>query len=126
MKKRGGLRVNGGREAYLLLALEHLLDGLGAERLGALERHAEGAVPDELRGDTEGARDTEQDGVERLLLEAVVGEEDTRVGVDVGPAGGEEAGSADESPGRDHERKEGATNGFLALPALRRMSGTSV
>lgn len=55
------------------------------ERLGALEGHAEGAVPDELGGDTEGARDTEEDGVEVLLVEAVVGEEDTGVGVDVGP-----------------------------------------
>lgn len=57
----------------------------GRERLGALEGHAEGAVPDELGGDTEGARDTEQDGVVVLLVEAVVGEEDTGVGVDVGP-----------------------------------------
>jgi hypothetical protein len=58
---------------------------LRRERLGALEGHAEGTVPDELGRDTEGTRDTEEDGVEVLLVEAVVGEEDTRVSVDVGP-----------------------------------------
>jgi hypothetical protein len=68
-----------------LFALEHLLDGGGGVRLGPLEGHAEGSVPDELGDDTEGSRDTEQDGVEVLLVEAVVGEEDTRVGVDIGP-----------------------------------------
>lgn len=80
-RRRGGLGV----VARCLLALEHLLDVGSRERLGALEGHAEGTVPDELGGDTEGTRDTEEDGVEVLLVEAVVGEEDTRVGVDVGP-----------------------------------------
>jgi hypothetical protein len=68
-----------------LLALEHLLDGSGRVRLGSLEGHTESSVPDELRDDTEGSGDTEQDGVEVLLVETVVGEEDTGVGVDVGP-----------------------------------------
>lgn len=71
-------------------------------RLGPLEGHAESSVPDELSGDTERSRDTEQDGVEVLLVEAValgvvshlplrvdgddlLGEEDTGVGVHVGP-----------------------------------------
>lgn len=58
---------------------------LGRVRLGALEGHAEGTVPDELRGNTKGTRNTEEDGVEVLLVETVVGEEDTRVGVDIGP-----------------------------------------
>lgn len=80
-----GLGVARGRRETDLLALEHLLDVGSRERLGALEGHAEGTVPDELRGDTEGARDTEQDGVEVLLVETVVGEEDAGVGVDVGP-----------------------------------------
>jgi hypothetical protein len=33
--------------------------------------YAKGTVPDELGDDTERARDTEQDGVEVLLVEAV-------------------------------------------------------
>lgn len=57
---------------------------LGAEGLGALDGHADGAVDDKLGKDTESAGDTEEDGVEVLLGEAVVLEEDTGVGVDVG------------------------------------------
>lgn len=90
-----------------LLALKHLLDGLGGVRLGSLKGHLkkkrgkesemriirEGArktytkspVPDELRNNTKGTGDTEEDGVEVLLVETVVSKEDTRVGVDVGP-----------------------------------------
>lgn len=68
-----------------LLALEHLLDGLSGVRLGPLKGHTESSVPDELRNNTKGTGDTEEDGVEVLLVETVVSKEDTRVGVDVGP-----------------------------------------
>jgi hypothetical protein len=54
-----------------LLSIEHGLDGSRGIRLGALEGHAEGAVPDELGGNTVGARDTEENSVEVLLGEAV-------------------------------------------------------
>lgn len=89
-----------------LLALEHLLDGLSGVRLGPLKGHlkkrgkesemrvvsegaretyTESSVPDELRNNTKGTGDTEEDGVEVLLVETVVSKEDTRVGVNVGP-----------------------------------------
>jgi hypothetical protein len=66
-------------------------------RLGSLEGHTESSVPDELGDDTECSRDTEEDGVEVLLVETVaslsvvslvvdlLSEEDTRVGIDIGP-----------------------------------------
>jgi hypothetical protein len=66
-------------------------------RLGSLEGHTEGSVPDELGDNTECSRDTEKDGVEVLLVETVafcqfvslaidlLSEEDTRVGIDIGP-----------------------------------------
>jgi hypothetical protein len=66
-------------------------------RLGSLEGHTEGSVPDELGDNTECSRDTEEDGVEVLLVETVaslsvvfwlvdlLSEEDTRVGIDIGP-----------------------------------------
>jgi len=57
--------------------------GLGAERLWSLDWRTERAVNDELRKDTESTGDTEEDGVEALLGEAVVLEEDTGVSVDV-------------------------------------------
>lgn len=68
-----------------LLSVEHLLDGGGGVRLGPLEGHTESSVPDELRDDTESSGNTEEDGVEVLLVKTVVSEKDTRVGVDVGP-----------------------------------------
>lgn len=73
------------RDDRHLLALEHLLDGSGGVRLGSLEGHTESSVPDELRSNTESSGNTEQDGVEVLLVETVVGKEDTRVGIHVGP-----------------------------------------
>lgn len=57
---------------------------LGAEGLGALDGRADGTVDDELREDTDGAGNTEEDGVVVLLGEAVVLEKDTGVGIDVG------------------------------------------
>lgn len=66
------------------LSTDELGPGLGGEGLGALDGGTDGAVDDELRKHTKGAGHTEEDGVEVLLLEAVVLEEDTRVGVDVG------------------------------------------
>ncbi|KAH3977081.1 hypothetical protein HBI24_066430 [Parastagonospora nodorum] len=58
--------------------------GLGAEGLGPLDGCADGTVDDELRKDTERTRYTEKNGVVVLLGEAVVLEEDTGVGIDVG------------------------------------------
>lgn len=52
--------------------------------LGTLDGHAQGTVPDELDQGSESAADTKGDGVVQGLLEAVVVEEDTRGGVDVG------------------------------------------
>ena len=42
-------------------------------------------IPDKLGGDTERTGDTEQDSVKLHLSQPVVGEEDTRVSIDVGP-----------------------------------------
>lgn len=57
---------------------------LGAERLGPLDGRTDGAVDDELGKHAERTRDTKEDGVVVLLSEAVVLEEDTGVGIDVG------------------------------------------
>jgi len=65
------------------LSTDKLGPGLGGEGLGALDGGTDGAVDDELRKHTKGTGDTEEDGVEVLLLEAVVLEEDTGVGIDV-------------------------------------------
>ncbi|KAI6756511.1 hypothetical protein HG530_011109, partial [Fusarium avenaceum] len=65
-----------------------LLDKLGplvsGEGLGSLDGGTESAVDDELGKDTDGARDTEEDGVVAGLLKTVVLEKDTGVGVNVG------------------------------------------
>ena len=66
------------------LSANELGPGLSREGLGALDGGADGAVDDELGKHTKGSGDTEQDGVEVLLLEAVVLEKHTGVGVDVG------------------------------------------
>ena len=54
------------------------------DALGALDGHTHGAVPDELDQGSKGTANTESDGVVEWLLEAVVVEEDTGDGVDVG------------------------------------------
>jgi hypothetical protein len=59
-------RVNGGRQM-------------------ARRTSTEGTIPDQLSGDTECAGDTEQDGVELHLRQSVVGQQNARVGVDIGP-----------------------------------------
>jgi hypothetical protein len=48
-------------------------------------RHAKSTIPDQLRGNTESTRNTEENGVVILLSETVVLEEDTRVGIHIGP-----------------------------------------
>lgn len=68
----------------LQLGTDQLGVSLGAERLGALDGHAQSTVDDQLGQDTQGSRHTEQDGVVVGLGQAVVLQEDTRVGVDVG------------------------------------------
>lgn len=54
-------------------------------RESARKTYTKSTVPDELRNNTKGTGDTEEDGVEVLLVETIVSKEDTRVGVDVGP-----------------------------------------
>lgn len=58
--------------------------GLSAERLGPLNGGANSAIDDELGEHTESTRDTKEDGVVVLLGEAVVLQENTGVGVNVG------------------------------------------
>lgn len=45
----------------------------------------ESTIPDQLSGDTESTRNTEENSVVILFSETVVLEEDTRVGIHVGP-----------------------------------------
>ena len=63
--------------------LDELVEPLGGDRLWPLERQAEGAVPEELSEDAVRAAHTEEDGVVVVLRQAIVLEQDTRVGVDV-------------------------------------------
>lgn len=68
-----------------LVSTKHLLEVGGAVRLWTFQRHAQSTVPDQLSSNTQGTRDTKEDGVVVLFLQAIVLEQDTRVGVDVGP-----------------------------------------
>ena len=68
----------------LQLGANKLGVGLSAEGLGALNGHAKSTVDDQLGQDTNGTGNTEQDGVVVGLSQAVVLEENTRVGIDVG------------------------------------------
>jgi hypothetical protein len=69
---------------YLQLGADQLGVSLGREGLGALDGGTDGTVDDELGKDTKSTGHTEEHGVVVLLGEAVVLEEDTGVGVDVG------------------------------------------
>lgn len=71
-------------KSHLQSSANELGISLSAERLGPLDGGADGTVNDELGKDTERAGHTEEDGVVALLGEAVVLEEDTGVGIDVG------------------------------------------
>lgn len=57
---------------------------LEVDALGALNGETKSAVPDELGKRTKTTGDTERGGVVEGLFEAVVVEEDTRRGIDVG------------------------------------------
>lgn len=75
---------------YILLSLRQsetnlLGKSLGRERLGALDRSTDSTVNDDLRKDTKSTSNTEQNGVEVLLSKTVVLQQDTGVGVDIGP-----------------------------------------
>lgn len=63
----------------LKLSTDKLGVSLSAERLGALDRSTESTVNDDLRKDTKGTGNTEEDGVVVGLGKTVVLEEDTRV-----------------------------------------------
>jgi hypothetical protein len=69
---------------YLQLGADQLGVSLGGEGLGALDGGTDGTVDDELGKNTEGTGHTEKNSVVVLLGEAVVLEEHTGVGVDVG------------------------------------------
>lgn len=71
-------------QCCLQLGTNQLGVGLSAERLRALNGHAKSTVDDQLGQDTQGARHTEQDGVVVGLGQAVVLQEHTRVGINVG------------------------------------------
>lgn len=58
---------------------------LGGEGLGSLNGGTDGTVDDELGKDTKGSGDTKEDSVVGLLSQAVVLQQDTRVGVHIGP-----------------------------------------
>ena len=66
------------------LGADELGQSLGGVGLRPLDRGTDGTVDDELGQHTNGTRDTEEDGVEALLGQAVVLEQDTGVGVNVG------------------------------------------
>jgi hypothetical protein len=76
---------SGRTDLGLDLSFDGLHEEVGAEGLGPLDRQAESTGPDEIGEDAKGARDSEEDRVVVHLLEAVVLEEDTGVGVHVGP-----------------------------------------
>jgi hypothetical protein len=69
-----------------VLIVLHLLDEmLEGERVGSLDGEAETSAPDLGGHDTEGSGDTEEDSVVVKLVEAVVHQESTGAGVNVGP-----------------------------------------
>mmetsp|Transcript_11965 Transcript_11965/g.37239 ORF Transcript_11965/g.37239 Transcript_11965/m.37239 type:complete len:509 (-) Transcript_11965:21-1547(-) len=72
------------KRAVGLLDVELLEERLGGDRLGALDRAALQAVPDDARQHADLARHAEEHGVVVLLRDAVVLQEDARVRVDVG------------------------------------------
>ena len=55
-----------------LLASEHFLDGLARVALRSFEGSTKRTVPDQLGGDTKGTGDTEQNGVELHLVQAIM------------------------------------------------------
>lgn len=63
----------------LQLGTDELGPGVSGEGLWPLDGGTDGTVNDELGKDTNGAANTEEDGVEVLLGQTVVLEEDTRV-----------------------------------------------
>lgn len=67
-----------------LQLLDKLSPLVGGEGLGALDGGTDSSVNDQLGKDTNGTRNTEEDGVVVGLGQAVVLEQDTGVSVDVG------------------------------------------
>lgn len=67
------------------LLLNHLDQQIGGERLGALDGQAQGTIPDKRGQDTEGTGHTEEYGVVVHLLHAVVLQQDTGMGIYIGP-----------------------------------------
>lgn len=64
--------------------MQSLLQSQEIDALGALNRQAERAVPDELHQGPKSTADTKGNCIVKRLLEAVVIEEDTRGSVHVG------------------------------------------
>ena len=73
------------RTEVVLLSLEHLHEGLGAERFGPLDGKTKGAVPDERGQDAKSATHAEHDRVIIHFRQAVVLKQNSRVSVNVGP-----------------------------------------
>jgi len=55
------------------------------ERVNSKLTSTEGAIPDELSGDTKGTRNTKENSVVLHLGQTVMSEEDTRMSIDIGP-----------------------------------------
>lgn len=68
----------------LQLSADELGIGVGAEALGSLDGRTESSVDDQLGQDSQSTGDTEQDSVVVGFGEAVVLEEHSRVGINVG------------------------------------------
>lgn len=71
------------------IVLDLLDEVLKGERVGSLNWEAKGSAPDLGCHDTEGTRHTEEDSVVVELVEAVVHEEGTGSGINVGPGVGD-------------------------------------
>lgn len=69
--KGGSVVIDAGVQSSLILARKHLFNSLGAVAFRPLERRAKCTVPDELGRDSEGTRNTEENGVELHLVEAI-------------------------------------------------------
>lgn len=76
--------IQNNHNLYLQLSTDEFSVLLGAERLGTLDRSAKSAVDNELWQNTEGARDTKENGVKTGFSQAVILQKDTRVRINVG------------------------------------------
>src|SRR5512143_1420676 len=71
VRLRGSGRLRD-RRGSLCSFLNHVFEHLRGQGLGALDRHAESARPNVIGGDAKRAPDTEEDGVEVEIADAIV------------------------------------------------------